>query len=56
VGAVAVLYFSLKADSVFGRLLFVEISPEEHQLLSYFGLSKEVLPQVLRTRHICVVF
>jgi hypothetical protein len=31
---------------LFGRLLFVEISPEEHQLLSYFGLSKEVLPQV----------
>jgi hypothetical protein len=47
VGAVAVLYFSLKVDSVCGRLLFIEISPEEHQLLSYFGLSKEVLPQVL---------
>ena len=28
------------------RLLFIEISPEEYQLLGYFGLSKEVLPQV----------
>ena len=29
-----------------GRLLFIEVTPDHHHLLSYFGLTKEVLPQV----------
>lgn len=31
---------------LYTRLLFIEISPDEHQLLSYFGLTKDILPQV----------
>jgi hypothetical protein len=30
------------------RLLFVEVAPEEYQLLSYFGITKDILPQVRR--------
>ena len=40
------LYCHYHTLSVVDRLLFIEISPEEYQLLGYFGLIKEVLPQV----------
>jgi hypothetical protein len=36
------------------RLLFIEVSPEEYQLLSYFGVTKDILPQVRAIRLVCL--